>query len=425
MRFAVHPSTDKSDVRPLPGASSLRPCAATRLTCSARVVSHHLDGFLRSSGHGFVAPRSQPWVHRVSRALRSSSHPKATGDRPHSSRRGSHPSKISPRRQQAPHHCGPLPSCRYQRCPSVGPTEADLVDSPQPKPGGPVPHLRGGVARCTGRQLDPVMLRSAEADPHVTAARPAAGRSQQQTCRTTVHPKTEVLVFMAVKSWPKGAYPPPSSRGWLRASAEAPMRAVYCRSSRPPRVQPPDRRSSRGTDLSRRREQPTSRLCSADESVAPLHRCQRSDTRSFHGLGSSPRSSKFRSSANDTEPQPPARPKPSPQPTPAQAPEPLESLRQFSPATPRGEHARRKRGPKPTTNHAPFQRLARSPKPRTEPSRAEARSRTTQCRWSLSGDRVRCATEPEMPPPLRQLPKEKTAASGSPLGQLTDLHEVC
>jgi hypothetical protein len=67
VRFA-RPSADKNRVRQLPGASSLRHGAATRRTCSARVVSHHLDGLLRTRPRGLVASRSRPGVRRVSGA---------------------------------------------------------------------------------------------------------------------------------------------------------------------------------------------------------------------------------------------------------------------------------------------------------------------------------------------------------------------
>lgn len=67
VRFA-RPSADTNRVRQLPGASSHRHGAATRRTCSARVVSHHLDGLLRTRPRGLVASRSRPGVRRVSGA---------------------------------------------------------------------------------------------------------------------------------------------------------------------------------------------------------------------------------------------------------------------------------------------------------------------------------------------------------------------
>jgi len=114
VRFAC-PSADISCARPLPGASSLRFDAATCRTRSARVVSHHLDGLLRTQVRGLVASRSRPgfvafWKRR------SRSRPKTVADlRASSPRRGFTPFEECPRRQQVPHHCGPLPSCRFRR----------------------------------------------------------------------------------------------------------------------------------------------------------------------------------------------------------------------------------------------------------------------------------------------------------------------
>ena len=65
----VRPSSDITGVRQLPGASPLRHCAAKRRACSALVVSHHLDGLLRSLVCGFVAPRYRTRVRRVSSSL--------------------------------------------------------------------------------------------------------------------------------------------------------------------------------------------------------------------------------------------------------------------------------------------------------------------------------------------------------------------
>jgi hypothetical protein len=68
---------------------------------SARVVSHHLDGFLRCRPAGLLRPASGPGVRRVSARWFRSSSPRrrdlgATAAFP---RRGPHPSKGSPRRQ--------------------------------------------------------------------------------------------------------------------------------------------------------------------------------------------------------------------------------------------------------------------------------------------------------------------------------------
>ena len=59
--------------------------AARRRTRSARVVSHHLDGFLRTSARGSVAPRSRSWG--------------SSRFGPEPSSRRQNPSKGSPRRQ--------------------------------------------------------------------------------------------------------------------------------------------------------------------------------------------------------------------------------------------------------------------------------------------------------------------------------------
>jgi len=66
MGFVIRPTTDVPVARQLAGASSQRPCGTTRLACSAYVVSHHLDGLLRASSRGFVAPRNRSGVRCVS-----------------------------------------------------------------------------------------------------------------------------------------------------------------------------------------------------------------------------------------------------------------------------------------------------------------------------------------------------------------------
>jgi hypothetical protein len=65
VRFAS-PLSRHLRARPLPGASSLRHDAAKRRTCSALVVSHHLDGLLRARARGLVASRYRSGVRRVS-----------------------------------------------------------------------------------------------------------------------------------------------------------------------------------------------------------------------------------------------------------------------------------------------------------------------------------------------------------------------
>jgi len=80
----------------------LRPDSATCQTCSARVVSHHLDGLLRMQSCGFVAPHNQLRVRLVSRCRppfqSRKREPSWAVDR-HSPRRGSYPPKNFPHRQ--------------------------------------------------------------------------------------------------------------------------------------------------------------------------------------------------------------------------------------------------------------------------------------------------------------------------------------
>jgi len=49
------------DVRPLPGdiAASVRPVAAKRPTRSVLVVSHHLDGLLRTQASSLLHPETE------------------------------------------------------------------------------------------------------------------------------------------------------------------------------------------------------------------------------------------------------------------------------------------------------------------------------------------------------------------------------
>jgi len=65
---------------------------------SVLVVSHHLDGFLRAKAAGLLHPATSLEVRRVSRC-RPPALPKGADCRPRFSRRGSYPSKGSPRQQ--------------------------------------------------------------------------------------------------------------------------------------------------------------------------------------------------------------------------------------------------------------------------------------------------------------------------------------
>jgi hypothetical protein len=147
-------------------------------------------------------------------------------------------------------------------------------------------------------------------------------------------------------------------------------------------------------DSSRRRERPTSGPCSVDESVVLRRRCRRTNTRSFHGLCSPPRSTRAPLHARSM-PGPgrhrgpkPGRPRCGPGVEAGAAP--LGSLWRLPLASPaEARRARRARGPKPTTIDAPFQRAVRgpgrSPHPRSGRSRPGEAGR---CRRSLSGGEV-------------------------------------
>ena len=81
-----------------PRLPSARRCHPSR-SCSARVVSHHLDGFLRTGAAGLLHPADDSGVQRVS-SLRLPDAPEdvLVRRRP-SPRRESYPSKSSPRQQ--------------------------------------------------------------------------------------------------------------------------------------------------------------------------------------------------------------------------------------------------------------------------------------------------------------------------------------
>jgi len=137
--------------RLLPGhvTAAVRPvcCQSTR-TRSAPVVSHHLDGLLRTTGLGFVAPRSQTGFVTFHSAFsaRAPAETDSQGLTPHSPQRGSHPSKNSPRRQ--PYHvtvavallpflsCSRLPVRRSARSDQLPvPTTAAPRSLTRPEPG--------------------------------------------------------------------------------------------------------------------------------------------------------------------------------------------------------------------------------------------------------------------------------------------------
>jgi hypothetical protein len=95
-------------VRPLPArrqAPGLRTPRATERSCSVHVVSHHLDGLLRTDGASTVAARSRPWgsprfpLRAPSPTLSRRSLPAST---PTAFPRCTHPAKIIPARSASP-----------------------------------------------------------------------------------------------------------------------------------------------------------------------------------------------------------------------------------------------------------------------------------------------------------------------------------
>jgi hypothetical protein len=186
---SVFPSADMPSVCPLQeteaSIGTTVPPASSR---SALVVSHHLDVLLHTMGRGFVAPRSQPGVRRVSglpARADARERRRMGGDLPrdavHTLRRVS---LVSSRTASL----RPLPSCRYRSPPEGGdgPKPLSTLDRVWPEPGATPTGLapEGDRGWDVGRDFDAVMLRSAEADPHVTdAPLPAPGRSQKLESR--------------------------------------------------------------------------------------------------------------------------------------------------------------------------------------------------------------------------------------------------
>ena len=190
------PSADMPSVRPLQEAEApvglTVPPASSR---SALVVSHHLDGLLRTMGRGFIAPRSQPGVRRVSGLAAFSA---ARGRRRWA---GTFPAtrftpfEEFPSSAAVPHHCGRCLRAVTVHRPIVGMGRSRSPRSPASDRGrarNPPTWLPRETALApegdsrwdAGRAFDAVMLRSAEADPHVTDAQlTATGRNRELESR--------------------------------------------------------------------------------------------------------------------------------------------------------------------------------------------------------------------------------------------------
>jgi len=115
---SLPPLRRNSFVRPLPVrvAASLRPRATSSKSCSVLVVSHHLDGLLRTELAGLLHPASDPGVRRVSESFVPAA--SRLDARDSSPLRESHPSKDSPRLQ--PFHVAVVVAFLPLSAPSVG-----------------------------------------------------------------------------------------------------------------------------------------------------------------------------------------------------------------------------------------------------------------------------------------------------------------
>jgi len=301
VRFAC-PSTDISRARPLPGASSLRLDSATCRARSVRVVSHHLDGLLRTRARGFVAPRSRSGF----AAFRLVSEPVPSEDgggpprplpaaRVHTLRRvSSSTAGAASLRSVAllslPAHVSPSPRPKPRRAMSPGTAE--------PKSSA---HGSRGVADRPKPESDPlaravisstVKLRSA-ANGGPPRHRGTGAPASRRPIMRGPPPRRRRSDEASDGRVPDGAACPPSAeRGTSRAIPESILREPVRRPK--PRTTPWHARFTEVSraDSSRRRERPTTRPCSVDESVVSHHRCRRFDTRSFHGLCSPPRSTR-------------------------------------------------------------------------------------------------------------------------------------
>jgi hypothetical protein len=263
------------------------PALPSNRTCSVPVVSHHLDGFLRAQARGFVAPRCQPGVRRVS-----------DPPEPVPSEDGSGPPGALPATRvhtlrrvslaDSRHRITAAPCPRVVTC-TVQPSTATEAATTLPVPANREPRglRRGSLAQAAASST--VKLRSAEADPHVTDAR--LRLANQLPASSDRRPRaTEVVHWLTIES--RRAWRPtdPEESGTTPAPESA-------RASRPAAEAADTPRGARTTEViradpSRRRERPTTGPCSADESVVSIRRCQRPDTRSFHGLCSPPRSTR-------------------------------------------------------------------------------------------------------------------------------------
>jgi hypothetical protein len=330
----VFPPADIPLTRPLPGAET--PFGSTVPpveSCSAFVVSHHHDGLLRAKVTGLLHPATGQGF-AAFRASQSQCSPKATLVTVGSPREAFHTLRRVSLACSRTASLRPLPSCRYRPPPGTpsgrsqkvhrpSPTEARIgrlcarppkrlshpsqciepsiprrswatvrAEAGVPAPEGaglPAPRWGGLDSRSAGRDPNAMMLRSAEADPHVTehvSRTPAEAGERARAKSRAPCGDAEASSRDTQSNRPaKEATPVRPSRECFARGPKASVR--WCRNrSHDSLGNLPRRRRSDAGDWARSNlaVQPTSRRCSADESVVPHRRCQRRDTRSFHGL---------------------------------------------------------------------------------------------------------------------------------------------
>jgi len=120
VRGVFRPSSDIPAVRPLPDdiAVAVRPLAAKRWTCSALVVSHHLDGLLRTTVSGLLHPDTRWSSLRFWMAPPKVCRPKPTpnGEQTPFPATRFTPLEEFPSPVAVPHHCGRCPLAVLSHC---------------------------------------------------------------------------------------------------------------------------------------------------------------------------------------------------------------------------------------------------------------------------------------------------------------------
>jgi hypothetical protein len=229
-----------TDARPLPGDES--PIGTTLpgvahvppawfLTTSTAFSAHRLAGLLH--------PAAGPGVRRV-----SGRSPPRDGE----------PFEGFPSSTAVPRHRGRMPPCRYRRD----------VEARGRSPGrfGAEAHESSGRSSGLPKQT-PTSTRTREVRAPAPPPRSKHVPRYARQPRRTSHPDERGMSLLRIT----GGHGRRSGRAARCAVANA--------------GEPAGGRASSSKHLAKR---PTSRPCSADESVASHRRCQRGDTRSFHGF---------------------------------------------------------------------------------------------------------------------------------------------